>query len=106
MKKTFIIFLTLLLFAFISANKGSPSSETEAVITLSDFSNPHIYRNIIQEFSKIKGVSFCETSLKTMTMILQFDDSAFGLEDIKNVFNKWGCAFCTISFNPISQNLE
>ena len=105
--KQVIAFLSLsFLCAFISTNTSSRGSQTEAVISLDDFSDPQIHKNIKREFSKISGVSFCETSLRTKTVVVQFDEHKFQINDIKNVLNKWECKVKDMSFYSLTDFIE
>ena len=106
MKQVIAFLLLSFLCAFISTNTSSIGSQTEAIISLDDFSDPQIHKNIAQEFSKINGVSFCETSLKTKTVVVQFDERKFQISDIKNVFNKWECKVKDMSFYSLADFIE
>ena len=106
MKQVIVFLLLSLLCAFISTHTSSRGTQTEVVISLDDFSDPQIHRNIKQEFSKINGVSFCETSLKTKTVVVQFDEHKFQISDIKNVFNKWECKVKDMSFHSLADFIE
>ena len=106
MKQVIAFLLLSFLCAFISTNTSSAGSQTEAIISLDDFSDPQIHKNIIQEFSKINGVSFCETSLKTKTVVVQFDEHKFQISDIKNVLNKWECKVKDMSFHSLVDFIE
>ena len=106
MKQVIVFLLLSFLCAFISTNTSSRESQTEAVISLDDFSDPQIHKNIKQEFSKINGVSFCETSLRTKTVVVQFDEYKFQINDIKNVLNKWECKVKDMSFYPLTDFIE
>ena len=105
MKQVIAFLLLSFLCAFISTNTSS-GSQTEVVISLDDFSDPQIHKNIKREFSKINGVSLCETSLKTKTVVVQFDQRKFQISDIKNVFNKWECKVKDMSFHNLSDFIE
>ena len=105
MKQVIAFLLLSFLCAFISTNTSS-GSQTEVVISLDDFSDPQIHKNIKREFSKISGVSLCETSLKTKTVVVQFDQRKFQISDIKNVFNKWECKVKDMSFYNLSDFIE
>jgi copper chaperone CopZ len=105
MKQVIAFLLLSFLCAFISTNTSS-GSQTEVVISLDDFSDPQIHKNIKREFSKISGVSLCETSLKTKTVVVQFDQRKFQISDIKNVFNKWECKVKDMSFHNLSDFIE
>ena len=105
MKQVIAFLLLSFLCAFISTNTSS-GSQTEAVISLDDFSDPQMHKNIKREFSKISGVSLCETSLKTKTVVVQFDQRKFQISDIKNVFNKWECKVKDMSFHNLSDFIE
>ena len=105
MKQIFAFLLLSFLCAFISINT-SLGSQTEAIISLDNFSDPQIHKNIKREFSKINGVSFCETSLKTKTVLVQFDQTKFEISDIKNVLKKWECKVKDMSFDNLSDFIE
>ena len=105
MKQVIAFLLLSFLCAFISTNTSS-GSQTEVVISLDDFSDPQIHKNIKREFSKISGVSLCETSLKTKTVVVQFDQRKFQISDIKNVFKKWECKVKDMSFHNLSDFIE
>ena len=106
MKQVIAFLLLSFLCAFISTNTSSGRCQTEAVISLDDFSDPQMHKNIKREFSKINGVSLCETSLKTKTVVVQFDQRKFQINDIKNVFNKWECKVKDMSFHNLSDFIE
>ena len=105
MKQVIAFLLLSFLCAFISTNTSS-GSQTEAIISLDDFSDPQMHKNIKREFSKINGVSLCETSLKTKTVVVQFDQRKFQINDIKNVFNKWECKVKDMSFHNLPDFIE
>jgi copper chaperone CopZ len=105
MKQVIAFLLLSFLCAFISTNTSS-GSQTEAIISLDDFSDPQMHKNIKREFSKINGVSLCETSLKTKTVVVQFDQRKFQITDIKNVFKKWECKVKDMSFHNLSDFIE
>jgi copper chaperone CopZ len=105
MKQIFAFLLLSFLCAFISTNTSS-GSQTEAVIALDSFPDPQTHKNIKREFSKINGVSFCETSLKTKTVLVQFDQTKFQISDIKNVLKKWECKVKDMSFHNLSDFIE
>ena len=106
MKQVIAFLLLSFLCAFISTNTSSGRCQTEAVISLDDFSDPQIHKNIKHEFSKINGVSFCETSLKTKTVVVQFDERKFQISDIENVFSKWGCKVKNMTFHSLADFIE
>ncbi len=106
MKQVIAFLLLSFLCAFISTNTSSGRCQTEVVISLDDFSDPQIHKNIKREFSKINGVSLCETSLKTRTVVVQFDQRKFQISDINNVFNKWECKVKDMSFHNLSDFIE
>ena len=106
MKQVIAFLLLSFLCAFISTNTSFGGCQTEAVISLDDFSDPQIHKNIKHEFSKINGVSFCETSLKTKTVVVQFDERKFQISDIENVFSKWGCKVKNMSFHSLADFIE
>jgi copper chaperone CopZ len=106
MKQVIAFLLLSLLCAFISTNTSSGGCQTEAVISLDDFSDPQIHKNIKHEFSKINGVSFCETSFKTKTVVVQFDESKVQISDIGNVFSKWGCKVKNMTFHSLADFIE
>ena len=106
MKQVIAFLLLSFLCAFISTNTSSGGCQTEVVISLDGFSDPQIHKNIKQEFSKINGVSFCETSLKTKTVVVQFDERKFQISDIKNVFSNWECKVKNMSFHSLTDFIE
>ena len=106
MKQVIAFLLLSFLCAFISTNTSSGGFQAEAVISLDDSSDPQTYKNIKKEFSKINGVSLCEISLKTKTVVVQFDQRKFQISDIKNVFSKWECKMKDMSFHALSDFIE
>jgi len=106
MKQVISFLLLSFLCAFISTNTSYRGSLTEVVISLDDFTDPQIHKSIKQEFSKISGVSFCETSLHTKTVVVQFDEHKFQISDIKNVLNKWECKVKDMSFYSLVDLVE
>ena len=106
MKQVIAFLLLSFLCAFISTNTSSRGCQTEAIISLDNFSDPQIHKKIKQEFSKINGVSFCETSLKTKTVVVQFDERKFQISDINNVLNKWECKVKNMSFQSLADFIE
>ena len=106
MKQFLFLFLFLFLCAFISTSTSFNTYETQAVITLNRFPNLNLYSNLIEEFSRINGVSSCESSYTTKTIMVQFDGNKLNVSDIKKVLNKWECDFGTISFNTLIDYIE
>lgn len=101
MKQVAGLFLVMLLCAFISTNTSSDNWRIEAVISLDNPADTQIHQSLIQEFSKINGVSFCETSIYTNTIFIQFDEKKFSIDGLKHVLDKWECKINNISYNTL-----
>jgi len=106
MKQVIAFLLISFLCAFICSTASSTGCQTEAVISIENFSDPQIHKKIKQEFSKINGVTFCETSLKTKTVVVHFDERKFQISDIRNVFKKWECNVKDMTFRSIVDFVE
>jgi copper chaperone CopZ len=106
MKQIISFLLLSFICAFIGTTTSSTGCQTEAIISIHDFSDPQIHKKIKQEFAKINGVSFCETSLKTKTIVVQFDEQKFQISDIRNVLNKWDCNIKDMSFRSLADFIE
>ena len=102
MKKYFFIFTLSVLFSiYIKTNSTSVSHFTQIVINSSSLDNPQIIKNIENELSKIKGISFYEVSLQTQALLVNYNDKQVNDKDILNILKKWGCESQTVFFNPI-----
>ena len=106
MKQVVTLVLVLFLCGFFRKHVSSEQSQIEAVISLENFSNPQIHTHLVKEFSKINGVSFCETSLDTETLIVKFDENEFSVNDIKHILEKWECKIRDISFSSLFNFVE
>ena len=106
MKQVVGFCLVMLLCAFLSTKTSSDNWKIEAIISLDNPADTKIHQSLIQEFSKINGVSFCETSIHTNTIFIQFDDKKFGIDGIKHVLDKWECKVNNISYNTLVDFIE
>ena len=102
MKKYIFIFALSLLFlltAEIVSNNTSPS--TQIIINTPSLNSYELAANIQSELSKIKGISYYELSLRSRSILINYDDKKIDENDILAAFNKWGCENYKISYNPI-----
>ena len=106
MKQLFSFLLLSILCAFISTANTTKEIQREAVITLDSSINPQIHHQLIKDFTKIDGVSYCDASLQTKTVIIQYDENKFHTSDVNNILNKWGCKAKNMSFTYLSEFIE
>ena len=102
MRKYIFIFTVLLLFLLaikISSNYTSPS--TQMIINSPSLNNYEMLGRIENELSKINGVSSYELSISSGSALVNYDDKKVDDIDILAAFNKWGCEYYQISYNPI-----
>lgn len=90
-------FAGILILAVFLVSSSQPRNITEAVLTLKNLSSNN-YISIEKDFSRLRGVDFCEVSLLTNTVTLQIDDRKISKNDIENILRKWGCSPLNSSF--------
>ena len=97
---TGILFLAVFLVSF-----SKPYDLTEAVITLSNLSSRN-HLSLEKDFTKMRGVEFCDVSLVTNSITLQINDSIITIADIENTLRKWGCLPLKYNFVKIASFLS
>ena len=103
--KQFLMFILIsslcALMSSSSLNSGHPA---EAVVSVANISDPAVFISLTNEFSKMNGVLFCETSLQTKSLVVQFDNSRINPSDITAVLHKWGGEVLKMDFRSLSFN--
>ena len=90
--KLFSLFIILsVIFASFSIRQTENYGSVQLVAVVPQFSSGDLAFRLEKEFSSFQGVYDCEISLKTKTILIDYDARKVSISDIKNVFNKWGC---------------
>ena len=71
--------------------KYNPVDVTQLIVTIPQLSSQALQEKLELDFSNIQGVSKCETSLMTKTMLMRYDARKVSPRAIQSVFQKWGC---------------
>ena len=91
--KQFLLLITIsILFATFTVNKYSPVDITQLVVTIPELTTSDLKEKLELDFNNISGVIKCETSIMTKTLMIKYDDNKVSSDEIKSVFQKWGCA--------------
>ncbi len=102
--RNIISFIMILSFTviFLSATTDSPTN-IEITVKSLDIDNSDLIRKLIDEFDRLSGVIHVESSIKTNTLMIIYDDSySLSEESIKNIFSKWGCKEIDIFYSLIN----
>ncbi|MDP6571120.1 MAG: hypothetical protein QF472_06185 [Candidatus Marinimicrobia bacterium] len=91
MKQLLPLLILSILFAAFAVQKESPLELTQLVVTVPELNSSELKQDLEKDFSKLAGVSFCETSLMTKTLVLKYNSRKLETADIHSVFRKWGC---------------
>tara|TARA_Y100001970_G_scaffold198234_1_gene241171 strand:+ start:48 stop:356 length:309 start_codon:yes stop_codon:yes gene_type:complete len=91
MKRLYFLLIFPLFVAVFAIVKYNPENLTQMVVTIPELSNEFIQKKLEMEFIKIKGVSVCETSLMTKTMLMEYDARIISYDTFNGIFQKWGC---------------
>ena len=91
MKQYFLFISVSVLFAVFTIGKYNPIDVTQLVVTIPELSTLGLKEKLELDFNNMKGVSKCETSLMTKTMLMTYDSREVSPDAIKSVFQKWGC---------------
>ena len=87
---------------FLSATTESPTN-IEITVKSPSLNNRNLISKLISEFDRLRGVIHSESSMKTNTLMIIYND-VFNLseETIENIFSKWGCDQIEISYSLIN----
>ena len=102
--KNFISITIILAFTFIFTI-ATTQSETNIEISIksTDLDNRNIISKLIDEFDRLGGVVHAESSIKTNTLMIIYNDSFnFSQKQIEDIFLKWGCDQLDISYSLIN----
>ncbi len=87
---------------FLSATTESPTN-IEITVKSSSINNRGIISKLISEFDRLSGVIHSESSMKTNTLMIIYNDAFnFSEETIESIFSKWGCDDLEISYSLIN----
>ena len=87
---------------FLSATTESPTN-IEITVKSSSINNRGIISKLISEFDRLSGVIHLESSMKTNTLMIIYNDAFnFSEETIESIFSKWGCDDLEISYSLIN----
>ena len=102
--KNFISIAVILSFSviFVSATSESPTN-IEISVKSPNMDNRNVISKLIGEFDRLSGVMHAESSIKTNTLMIIYNDSFnFSQEQIESIFSKWGCDQLDISYSLIN----
>ena len=91
MKQYFLFISVSVVIVVFTVKKYNPIDVTQLVVMIPELSTVVLKEKLELDFNKMKGVSKCETSLMTKTMLMKFDARKVSPEAIQSVFQKWGC---------------
>ena len=102
MKVIAISLILCLTVIFLSATTESPTN-IEITVKSSSINNRGIISKLISEFDRLSGVIHSESSMKTNTLMIIYNDAFnFSEETIESIFSKWGCDDLEISYSLIN----
>ena len=91
MKQLLLLIIISILFAAFTVKKNISAELTQLVVTIPELTTSDLQKKLEVDFSNLGGVQFCETSLLTKTLILQYDSKKLSSDEIEYVFRKWEC---------------
>ena len=90
--KQFLLLITIsIVFATFTVKKYSFENISQLVVTIPELTTSDLKEKLELDFNKIVGVSICETSLMTKTLLMKYDGRKVSPDEIHSVFQKWGC---------------
>jgi len=100
-KQLLPLLILSILFAAFAVKKETPSELTQLVVTIPELKSSSLKQDLEKDFSKLAGVTFCETSLMTKTLVLKYNSRKLAFNDIHSVFRKWGCHPADFSYQRL-----
>ena len=91
MKQFFLLILISFLFAAVTVQKNNSVKLTQLVVTIPELTTSDLQKNLEIDLNNIRGVQFCETSLMTKTLMLNYDPRKVKQNKIDHVLKKWEC---------------
>ena len=87
---------------FLSATTESPTN-IEITVKSPNLDNRSLISKLISEFDRLSGVIHSESSMKTNTLMIIYNDAFnFSEKTIESIFSKWGCDDLEISYSLIN----
>ena len=100
-KIVLIAFGFTMIYALSRFDSGNINDYTDAIINVSNLTEENSHY-IKKDLSKMRGVAFCDVSIKTNIISLSIDDSIISELNIKNILRKWGCLINHSSYMKIT----
>ena len=91
MKQFFLLIIFSILFAAFTVQKNNSVKLTQLVVTIPELTTSDLQKNLEIDLNNIRGVQFCETSLMTKTLMLNYDPRKVKQNKIDHVLKKWEC---------------
>ena len=91
MKQIFLLIIITILFAVVTVKKSNSVKLTQLVVTIPELTTSDLQKNLEIDLNNIRGVQFCETSLMTKTLMLNYDPRKVKQKKIDHVLKKWEC---------------
>ena len=91
MKQFFLLIIISVLFAAFTVQKSNSVKLTQLVVTIPELTTYDLQKNLEIDLNNIRGVQFCETSLMTKTLMLNYDPRKVKQNKIDHVLKKWEC---------------
>ena len=101
MKHFLLLIIISILFAVVTVQKNNTVKLTQLVVTIPELTNSDLQKNLEIDLNNIRGVRFCETSLMTKTLMLNYDSRRVKLNEIDYVLQKWECKPGQYSYQKI-----
>ena len=101
MKQFLLLIIISILFAVFTVQENHSLEITQLVVTIPELTNSVLQKNLEIDLNNIKGVEFCETSLMTKTLMLNYDPHKVKQNEIDHVLKKWECTTGQYSYQKI-----
>ena len=101
MKQFFLLIIISILFAAFTVQKSNSVKLTQLVVTIPELTTYDLQKNLEIDLNNIRGVQFCETSLMTKTLMLNYDSRRVKQNEIDYVLQKWECKPGQYSYQKI-----
>jgi copper chaperone CopZ len=91
MKQFYLLITVSVVFAAFSIKIYHPTDITQLVVMIPELTTNALKEKLELDFNNLTGVSKCEVSLMTKTMMIKFDAKEVSQEEIQMIFQKWSC---------------
>ena len=90
MKQLLLVSLFTILLTAFTVQKYDSEHMTQMVMTLPGINSIEMQRDLEEDIHNLSGIQFIEISLRSKTLILNYDARKLSLEEFSHILHKWG----------------